>query len=271
MLDRLGLTDAQRALRDGKLTASFLPFLMSGNRPKITSKWLELLSDPGFVPEDFSHDWLVQCGSYMEPLIREWHARRTGSALTRVGEVVTHPTKPWFACTLDCWRARDNTVLDIKVVGHWRKLDEVLAWYTPQMIGQLRCVGATSAALLICHGGAEPEEYPVEWDPEYERQVWGRAEAFWRCVETLVPPYEMPPLLAPVVPEKVYDMTGSNSWASYADSWLTTRDAANVCREAEAGLKELTPADAVRAEGHGVVVKQDKAGRKSLRKGEDQQ
>ncbi|MBO0715732.1 MAG: hypothetical protein J2P55_00145, partial [Rhizobiales bacterium] len=60
------LTAEQRALRENKITASFLPALMTGDDAAIYNKWLELIGDPCWVPENFDNDWPVQFGSFIE-------------------------------------------------------------------------------------------------------------------------------------------------------------------------------------------------------------
>ena len=156
------LSPEQLAARENKITASFLPALMAGNEQVILSKWRELIGDPTWVRDDLTDDWLPSFGSYVEPFALDWHQRKTGKALTRRGEVVTHPTRPYVAATLDAWREADNTVIDCKTINAHRALDDVVSYYVPQLICQRACVGADKAALLIVHGGTEPQEITVD-------------------------------------------------------------------------------------------------------------
>jgi hypothetical protein len=154
----------------------------------------------------------------------------------------------------------DDTVIDCKAIGTWRKLDDACLFYLPQLVVQRGCVGARRAALLIVHGGAEPQEYPAEILDEYAALVWERVDQFWQCVLDLTPPVEMPEITAPVPAVREYIMTGQNEWASFAADWIENRSAAKIFTEASAGLKEMVPADAARCIGHGIKITRNKAG-----------
>src|SRR5262249_14782031 len=161
---------------------------------------------------------------YIERFTINWHARKTHTELIRRGESVVHPQFDYISCTLDAYRAADGgTVIDCKAIGAYRKIDEVIGYYTPQSIVQRACVGCRNAALLIVHGGAEPVEYPVPIDAGYEKEVFVRIAEFWQCVETLTPPFEMETKLAPVAAIKEYDFSGNNEWCSLAGGWLENK------------------------------------------------
>src|SRR5665213_1707519 len=97
------LSPSQLASRDGKLTASRVACLMTGDEEKITNLWRELVGDPAFVQEDLSGIWAVQLGSFTEVLNLDWYEKRTGSPLSKRGEVIIHPSHQWAAATLDAW------------------------------------------------------------------------------------------------------------------------------------------------------------------------
>lgn len=260
----MALSEAQLKARDGKVTASFAPYLMAGDKGRILSEWMRLVGHPDYAPEDLSDKWPVQFGSYIEPFALDWHQRKTGQALTRRGEVVVHPNFPFVCCTLDAYREADEMVLDCKALGNWRKIDEACSFYLPQVIIQRDCVPAKSAGLLIVHGGAEPQEYPLMITDDYSAQVWQRIHLFWRCVEDLTPPVEMAPISAPVPAVKEYDMNGNNEWAFAAADWVAHRDNAKAFAAAEKAIKGLVPPDAVRCFGYTIQVKRNKAGSLSI-------
>lgn len=252
----MALTAVQMTARENRITASFLPALMAGDEAKILNEWRRIVDDPAYEPEDLSDKWPVQFGSFIEPFALDWHQRRTGNALTRRGENVTHPDRPHVCCTLDAWRPSDNTVIDCKAIGQWRRLDAALPYYAPQMVCQRACVGAEKASLLVVHGGGEPVEYPVELSPEYEAAVWQRVDEFWRCVETLTPPVAMVPVAAPVPPERwrTVDLnavpTVDDPWPNWAhsmqpslDKWAETNAAAKANAKATKAIRDLLPDD----------------------------
>lgn len=261
----MALTEAQLKARDGKVTASFAPYLMAGDRDRILTEWMRLVGHPDYAPEDLSDKWPVQFGSYIEPFALDWHQAKTGQALTRRGEVVVHPNFPFVCCTLDAYREADGMVLDCKALGTWRKIDEACSFYLPQVIIQRDCVPGKSAGLLIVHGGTEPQEYPLMITDDYSAQVWQRVHLFWRCVEDLTPPVEMSAIAAPVPAVKDYDMTGHNEWADHAVTWLETRKPARSFEIATKAIKKLVPADATVCFGHSIEVNRNKAGSLTIR------
>ena len=76
-----------------------------------------------------------------------------------------------------------------------------------------------------------------------------------------------PPRLFGVEPPKprieairVVDMSGSNSWAEFADIFRSTRQAFLEHERSKSELKSLMPEDAKEAIGHGVRAKRSKSG-----------
>ena len=77
------LSPAQIAARDGKLTASAVACLMSGDADKILNLWRELTGDPSYVPEDLSDIWAVQLGSHTEPPFVDPHDEKLHASAVR--------------------------------------------------------------------------------------------------------------------------------------------------------------------------------------------
>lgn len=259
------LTEEQRLRRYGKIGASFVPALMAGDSQRIGEEWMRLVDHPDYKEPDFSDDWLVQLGSYAEDFTLNWHARKTGQPLVHRGQWMDHPDLAYIGCTLDAYRAVDRMVLDCKWRIGFQPVDEARAYYCGQLVVQKACVKAHKAGLLIVHGGAEPREYEAEWSDDYERQVWERVAWFWGRVETLQAPCEIPGIKAPVPAIKEYDMAGNNEWGALADNWLTNKGAYECFNRAAKGLKEMVPADAARAFGHGITASRNKAGSLSIK------
>ena len=76
------------AARKGKLTASRIACLMTGNAAAIMQLYLEMIGEG--EPEDLSAVWPVRLGEATEALNLEWFERRN-TILSRHGEVVVHP------------------------------------------------------------------------------------------------------------------------------------------------------------------------------------
>lgn len=257
------LSSAQIAARDGRLTASRIACLMSGDAAAIMNLWRELVGDPGFVPDDLSGVWPVQLGSATEALNLDWFARKHGPVSSR-GDVVEHAVG-WAACTLDGWSDQHGCPVEAKHVGGREPLEVVIDRYQPQMQWQMLVTGAAQCAFSVIVAANEPVVDFIPRDDEYGAELWARAEAFMECVWTLTPPVALAPVAAPVIPAVTYDMAGRNDWASEAVTWLTTRQAKRDCDAAEKALKSFVPGDAVRCYGYGVEIKRDRAGRLSMK------
>lgn len=259
------LNAEQIKARDGRLTASRVACLMTGDSDKIMNLWRELVGDPGFVLEDLSDVWAVQLGTCTEGLNLEWYSRRTGRALTRQGEVVLRPGFDWAACTLDAFDAEKAAPVEAKHVGGFEKHDAIIARYMPQMHWQMLCTETKRCMLSVIEGAREPIIDEIEFDGAYASELWDRAWKFMQCVWNLTPPVEFAPVAAPVKAEKTYDMTGKNEWAAEAVTWITTRQAAKDNAAADKAIKALVPADAAKCTGHGISVSRNKAGSLSIK------
>jgi hypothetical protein len=100
----MALTAAQLEARKGKLTASAIGALMSGDPAKVKELWQRMVGDPAYVEPDFSRAWPVQLGTVTEELNLDWYTVKTKREITLRGEVVVSDELPWAAATLDGWR-----------------------------------------------------------------------------------------------------------------------------------------------------------------------
>ena len=254
----MSLTAAQLAARAGKLTASRVGALMSGDADKIMNLWRFMIGEAG--EDDLSWVWPVQLGEATEELHLRWYAHTTGHTLSRQGEVVVHSARDWAAATLDAWDDDMSGPVDAKSVGGFEPRETVVARYTPQMMWQMLVTGSVWSALSIMEGAREPVIVEVPWDEMYASELLKRAEAFMECVQSLTPPFVMPPVAAPVNPERIVSMEGNNFWGEQAGLWLQHRDAAKAFEAATKAIKELVPPDAAKTEGHGITATRDKRG-----------
>lgn len=259
------LSPAQLVAREGRLTASAVACLMSGDAPKILNLWRQLIGDPSFVEEDLSGVWPVQLGAHTESLNLDWYERRSGRTLSKRGVVVIHPKHEWAACTLDGWDDALSCPIECKQVGGFEKPATILDRYSPQMHWQMIVTGSKRCIFSVIEGAREPSVEIVPFDAAYAAELWTRAEQFMQCVFNLTPPVVLPPVAAPVKAEKVYRMDGNNEWASNAVQWITTRQSAKDFAAAEKSIKALVAADAVKCIGHGIAVSRSKSGSLTIR------
>lgn len=259
------LTKTQIEQREGKLTASRVACLMTGDADKIMNLWRELVGDPAYVPEDLSDIWAVQLGSWTEQFNLDWYEKRTGKTLDRRGDVVAHPDCDWAAATLDGWDSALAAPVECKHVGGFEPIAKVLERYAPQAHWQMIVTGAKQCVFSIIEGAREPVIEIVPFDDGYGIELFSRAREFMECVRNLQAPVVMEPVAAPVKAEKIYSMTGNNEWASEAVTWITTRKAAKDFAACEKAIKAIVPADAIKCHGHGITVSRNKAGSLSIK------
>lgn len=255
------LTDQQIKARDGKLTASRVACLMSGDKEKILNLWKELVGDPSYVPEDLSEVWAVRLGEATEHLNLDWYVEKTNARIIKRGEVMVHRTIPWAAATIDGWVPDLECPIEAKCVGGFERFETIVDRYMPQLHWQMIVTDASKCVFSVIEGAREPRVEIIKYDNHYGLELLERATKFMECVRTLTSPVDMPAVAAPVVPIKSYDMTGNNAWASAAADWLEHRMAAKKFDKSTEEIKSLVPADAILAHGHNISASRDKASR----------
>jgi len=258
------LTADQISARTGKLTASRIGCLMHGDAIAIYNLWLEMTGQQ-FEQENLLRVWPVQLGVVTEQLNLDWYEMKN-SAVDRRGAVVVHPRLPWAAATLDGWITELQCPIECKHVGGREPLEVIIERYQPQMQWQMEVSGAWQCALSVIFGANEPVVEFIDRDEAYAIEMVRRGAQFMQHVADRTPPVVLNAVAAPIDASKVYDMYGNNQWASHADEWLSTRDAADAHKTAEKALKAMVPEDAKKAFGHSIQITRDRAGRLSLRK-----
>lgn len=259
------LTAEQIKARAGKLTASRVGILMSGDDQKVYDLWREVSGDPDYTAPDLSRVWPVQLGSHTEVLNLDWYELKRDRQVTRRGEVVIHPRYKWAAATLDGWDSDERVPIETKHVGGREPLDKILARYHPQFTWQMIVTETSYLYASIIEAANEPLIERIEFNRAYAEELWRRAVAFMESVETLTPPVKLPEARAPAPAIVMYDMTGKNEWASEAVIWLDNVAAGKKVSAAEKSLKSMVPADAKVCRGHGIEITRDRASRLSLR------
>lgn len=263
-----GLTQEQIDLRDGRLTASRVHCLMTGDEDEINALWEEMVGTK--EPDDLSDDWAAQLGLQTEELNLDWYEKKTGNEVIRRGEVVHKDD--WAAATLDGWDVIDGMVVEAKHVGGFEPPETILARYQPQLHWTMFVTGTKRIALSVIYGAKEPVVDIIEWDADYGALLIERAEAFMTYVMSFTRPFKkFEPVASPTIPDRTVNMaetSQANQWADLAATWLENVDAGKKADAAEKELKGLVPADAKVATGFGVIIKRSRAGSLSLRKEE---
>jgi predicted phage-related endonuclease len=214
-------------------------------------------------PEDLSGDLLVQLGSVTEHLNRRWYEKYTGQVVTEVQRQVFHAVHRWIAATLDGRIAATGAVFEAKFMLPWNFSEEGAAEkHMAQLQHNMWVIASRTAVLSIITGGGKWVEMTIPADPLYQHLLLTAEKKFWRCVESGEPPrlFGIEPPRPRVDAVRVVDMSGSNSWAAFADVFCRTRAAYLEHDSAKAELKKLVPEDAREASGHGVRAKRSRSG-----------
>src|SRR5262249_48370940 len=114
----------------------------------------------------------------------------------------------------------------------------------------------------VIAGGGKWVEITTHADPLYQHLIVTGERKFWRCVENGEPPrlFGVEPPKPRIEAVRIVDMSGSNSWAEFADLFRNTRQAFLDHERSKAELKALMPEDAKEAIGYGVRAKRSKSG-----------
>jgi YqaJ-like viral recombinase domain len=248
------LTQEQKQQREGKLTASRVGILMNGTEQQIYDLYRELTGDPTYVEENLDDVWAVQLGSHTEKLNIDWYARKRSVSLR--GVVVVHFTCDWAACTLDAWDDELSCPIEAKHVNGFSSFDDVVQRYLPQLHWQMYCTDSDRAIISVIIGANEPKIQTILRDDNYMNNLVSRAKSFMDCVNSLMPPVNLPPVKQPIPLSAMIkvDMEGNNSWADSALTWLETKDAAKKFKDSADALKALVPENASTAFGHGITI-----------------
>ena len=172
--------------RELMTTASQAPVIVNGTGAQLYELWEERVGLR--PPKDFSRNIQVQRGKHDEPFILFWSELINGISITERGTFFKHPHLPSISCTLDGLIADWNAVYEAKCQSEFRDLQDILTWYTPQVLVQMRCTGAARGILGVLQSNLTELEVTV--DEAYEREVWEYLAAFQLCVDTMTPPHE---------------------------------------------------------------------------------
>ena len=214
-------------------------------------------------PDDLSGDLLVQLGNVTEHLNRHWYEKNTSYVITDVQRQVFHNVHRWMAATLDGRVETIGAVFEAKFMLPWNFSEEAAAEkHMAQLQHNMWVTASRIAVLSIITGGGKWVEMTIPADPLYQHLLLTAEKKFWRCVETSEPPrlFGIEPPRPRVEAVRIVDMSGSNTWAEFANLYRLTRSAALDHDRAKSELKALVPEDAKEASGYGVRAKRSKSG-----------
>jgi predicted phage-related endonuclease len=235
--------------------------IMGNDESALLRLWREKRGET--APEDLSGNLIVQLGNATEDLNRIWYERNSGQVIRDVQRRMHHPAISWMAATLDGLVESSGAVFEAKFMLPWSFSEEAAAEkHMAQLQHNMWVVDTKSAVLSIITGGGKWVELTILADPMYQHLLLTAEKKFWHCVRSGETPHlfgvEPPrPRLEAV---RIVDMSGSNSWADFANVYRQTRPAFLDHEAAKAELKKLLPEDAKEAIGHGLRAKRSKSG-----------
>jgi hypothetical protein len=255
------------AIRKTLMTASDMKPLMDGNPDEIMRVYLEKIGER--APENLDNVWPVQLGITTEALNLTWFEKKNKVTLAGRNVLIRSSRFNWAGATLDAWCEELGCPVECKHVGGREPIEVIIDRYQPQMQWQMMVTDAEQCAISIIAGANEPIVEFIPRDNDYIGIEIDRAAQFMTFVFNREPPIILDPVPPPADAKKLYDMSTSNEWCSEAGEWLETREAASRNDDAAKILKNMVPADAKKAFGHGVSITRDRAGRLSLRKSKE--
>ena len=249
------------AARGSFIGGSDARIIMGTDEAALLRLWQEKRGE--VEPQDLSGNLIVQLGVATEPLNRLWYERNTGQAITNVQRRVIHPVSKWMAATLDGTVEATGAVFEAKFMLPWAFSEEAAAEkHMAQLQHNMWVTNARLSALSIITGGGKWVEISISADPLYQHLLLTAEKKFWRCVESGEPPrlFGVEPPRPRIAAVRTVDMSASNSWAEFAATFRSTREAFLEHERAKTELKALMPEDAREAFGHGVRAKRSKSG-----------
>ena len=214
-------------------------------------------------PEDLANNLVVQLGAVTEDLNRRWYERQTGQAVGSVQKRIQHPVHRWMAATLDGLVEPGGAVFEAKFMLPWTFSEEGAAEkHMAQLQHNMWVANARSSVLSIITGGGKWVEMAIHADPLYQHLLLTAEKKFWRCVVSGEEPrlFGVEPPKPRLEAVRSVDMSASNSWAEFSETYRRTRQAHLDHEDAKAELKKLVPEDAREAVGRGVKAKRSKSG-----------
>lgn len=219
------------------------------------------------APEDLSHVFKVQLGIATENFHAEWLNRDSEFRNVEPDVYNEHPTLPYVRSHIDRWLVKQDTWLELKHTHERMTAWEIADYYLPQCAHHCLATSRSHGWISFIAGNKEPVATKVEPPFDYVEQLKKLEEAFWWHVEHDVEPEVIPmgairetkkaAIKVVVNNMRRVEMTTSNAWADAADRYHKNQASAQAFETAKKDLKELVPADASMAFGHGICIKRD--------------
>ncbi len=149
----------------------------------------------GMIQEDISGNAPVIWGNRFERPIGEHFAEVTGKQVAAGGVKIVHPAHAFMFTHLDFDIPDEDEYVECKAVNQFAKsewgepgTDDIPAHYLCQVQHTLACIGKSVGWVAVLIGGNEFRIYRVERNEDFIDALIPIEAAFWRSVETRIPP-----------------------------------------------------------------------------------
>jgi hypothetical protein len=258
--------------REKYTTASQAPTIVLGTDAERYALWQERIGE--IAAPDLSDNLPVQLGKHCEPFILGWVERTSRHAITERQRFIKHESLP-FAATLDGYRVFDDAVIEAKMCNPFGDRRDIIIKYTPQALVQKHCRKATRGVLAVLRGFAL-EEFEINIDAAYEREVFERLIAFQKCVDTMTPPSALPTKqLVPPDLWRTIDLASVSPLPNWGMPmvqslrlWSDTKEAVRLHEQSKRDVKDLMPDDVGEVLFGDMSVRRSKNGAVTIREKE---
>jgi hypothetical protein len=227
----------------GRFTGSSANVMMNGDEAAINRHVRARLGlDPPEPP-----NWAMRAGSHMESLILDWYQEKIGHPIIRRGEVVYHPDDNDVCVKLDGFCAELDLIIEAKFLSPQRRREEFIPAYYAQTALQRMCTRASNVKLLVAQGTAEPIDFDLDQDAEYDAELWRRKDIFLGWLRTMTQPYPLPPVVPQEKWRTIDIIAEPTNWSGelllYLQEYDATAEAATSHDAAGKAARDLIPDD----------------------------
>lgn len=139
----------------------------------------------------------IEWGARLEPVVRRWLAEQIGHPVLEAKESYHHPQFDFLVAHLDglVLNTQPAEGVEIKCADKFLAeefgevgSDQVPIRHVYQVTHYMAVTGIRRFHLGVLIGGNDSRRYVIDYDPTLADMLVARARAFWKCVETRVPP-----------------------------------------------------------------------------------
>lgn len=155
------------------------------------SLWLDKTNQTN---EPVEENEAMQCGTIMEPIIRNRFAEVTGKTVVEVKVMLQHPEHPFMLANVDGLTTDDEgnpAILEIKTASEYKRSEwenDIPSYYQTQVQHYLCVTGVQKAYVAVLIGGNSFKVYEVDADAEIQSMLIAVEKDFWNKVQNMVRP-----------------------------------------------------------------------------------